>query len=87
MNNQEAINVMEKYTDIGVSRVVSRAHIMAISALKKQIPENVIDNIPVKNPREDSWYQCPACGCDLTKIRSRCCPWCGQKLSWEEKKK
>ena len=36
MTEQEAINVMEKYTDITLSKVVIEAHNMAIEALEKQ---------------------------------------------------
>lgn len=39
MTENEAINVMEKYTDITLSKVVIEAHNMAISALEKQIPK------------------------------------------------
>lgn len=36
MTVQQAINVMEKYTDITLSKVVIEAHNMAIEALEKQ---------------------------------------------------
>ena len=55
-----------------------------IVSKRKQESMRVIDNTPVENPVEDSWYQCPSCRGDLTKVRSPFCPYCGKKLDWRE---
>ena len=52
------------------------------AAVEKQNEKQIIDNTPTEG---DVWYQCPACKGDLTKIRSFCCPYCGQRLSWNSK--
>lgn len=88
MNNQEAINVMEKYTGTGVSGVVSMAHVLAISALEKQIPRKPIER-HYEEPGEKPYIKntCPA-GCRITlhggKYGFRYCPICGQALDWGE---
>ena len=89
MTEQIAINVMEKYTDITLSKVVIEAHNMAIEALEKQIPYK-------PQEYEDKYYACK-CGNALlmkwekypTKLmpKSRgliCCLACSQKLDWSE---
>lgn len=83
MTNQEAIKVMEKYTDECVSRVVSRAHIMAIGALHKQVPKKPtkIDNPGI---RYTDTYRCPSCGGNFTGTGfADYCYHCGQHLDWE----
>ena len=52
-------------------------------ALKeKSVAKKVIDNTPTES-KEEFWYQCPNCRCDLTKIRGVHCWGCGQKLDWQ----
>lgn len=87
MTPKEAINVMEKYTDITLSKVVIEAHNMAIEALEKQIPYK-------PQVYEDKYYGCK-CGNNLllkwdkypTKLMPKSeglprCLACGQKLDW-----
>lgn len=83
MTNQEAVNVMEKYTDECVSRVVGRAHTLAIAALQKQVQRK-----PVKADdsgiRYTDTYRCPSCGGNFTGTGfANYCYHCGQKLDWE----
>ena len=86
MTVQQAINVMEKYTDITLSKVVIEAHNMAIEALEKQIPEK-----PHKiNIANTSWckggirFECPSCHKFLGYRELTYCGLCGQKLDWSE---
>lgn len=90
MNNQEAVNVMEKYTDTSISRVVSRAHILAIAALEKQVPKKPAyegDGCDKDgNIILDTWI-CPCCShkYEVDYDDYQYCPECGQKMDWEEK--
>jgi rRNA maturation endonuclease Nob1 len=54
----------------------------AIVALEKQVAKKIIDNTGT-DERVEVWYQCPVCKGDLTKIRSKYCPYCGQAIGWE----
>lgn len=83
MTNQEAINVMEKYTDTSSSRVVSRAHTLAISALQKQIPRKP-EKVADAEIRYTDSYRCPSCGGGFTGTGiADYCYHCGQRLEWE----
>lgn len=77
MTEQEAINVMEKYIDTTISKVVIEAHNMAIKALERQIP---------KKPKSEGEFlriqRCPACK-KLIGFGQKYCDGCGQKLDWE----
>jgi hypothetical protein len=53
----------------------------AMTALKKQVPKKPIDNTG-EDKCVEVWYQCPICHGDLTHIRSKYCPYCGQALDW-----
>ena len=84
MTPKEAINVMEKYTDITLSKVVIEAHNMAIEALEKQIPKKPTDQSKV---RDNEGYvgligKCPCCGEILEEDTVYCD--CGQKIDWSE---
>ena len=89
MSIQQAINVMEKYTDIALSKTVIQAHNMAIDALKRMIPEPVIKH---KNPMEgcQDLNVCPNCKRIMvrTEIFGRTidehCVCCGKAIDWEE---
>lgn len=86
MTNQEAINVMEKYTDECVSRVVCRAHIIAISALEKQVPKKPA-KVNHTGIRYTDTYRCPSCGGNFTGTGiANYCYHCGQALDWEERR-
>lgn len=78
MKIQEAINVMEKYTDATISKVVAEAHRMAIEALEKQIPKQVGYICGVCGEK----YECPECGSGLTDtdLFAGHCRWCGQAI-------
>lgn len=83
MTTQKAINVMEKYTDITISKVVIEAHNMAITALSKQLPKAV-------EVKKDYAY-CPICGegqdypgniaLDIKSGKHVYCYNCGQALT------
>ena len=89
MKVQEAINVMQKYTEEPISKVVIEAHQMAIEALEKQIAKK-----PVIKPWSPAL--CPSCNCELSEdmgdgyyrhyiYLDRCLSSdCGQKLDWGE---
>lgn len=83
MTNQEAINVMEKYTDITLSKVVIEAHNMAIKALEKQIPKKPV-HVEDEVISNTDLYQCPSCDRRfLGKGIATHCYHCGQALDWE----
>lgn len=75
---EEAIKALEEvqqYRKIGTAEEYREA-------MEKQREKQIIDNTPTE---DDMWYQCPTCKGDLTKIRGFCCPYCGQRLSWQIK--
>lgn len=78
MKIQEAINVMEKYTDVSMSKVVIEAHNMAINALNKQESKQVGYICGACGER----YECPECGSSLTDtdLFAGHCKWCGQAI-------
>lgn len=81
MTVQQAINVMEKYTDITLSKVVIEAHNMAIEALEKQIAKR-----PITYPGTNR-ADCPQCGNTVRGIKEPFgdyCSKCGKKLEWSE---
>lgn len=84
MTNQEAVNVMEKYTDECVSRVVSRAHTLAIAALQKQVQRKPV-KVNDSGIRYTDTYRCPSCGGGFTGTGfANYCYHCGQALDWEK---
>lgn len=93
MSEQEAINVMDKYTNKALSKVVIEAHVMAISALEKQIPKKPYIQQVVKDFREHDCYECPNCDsfvgyvsdCKDEHYQIGYCSNCGQKLDWSDK--
>lgn len=81
MTEQQAINVMGKYTDITLSKVVIEAHNMAIEALEKQIPKKPVTYTGTN--RAD----CPQCGNTVRGIKEpfgKYCSNCGQHIDWSE---
>lgn len=84
LTNQEVINVMAKYTDEHVSRVVSSAHAIAIAALGKQVPKKPM-KIDRQAIRYTDTYRCPFCGGNFVGTGfANYCYHCGQALDWEE---
>ena len=76
MEIQEAINVMEKYTDISMSKTVIEAHNMAIKALKSK------EEMKLLPPIVSSFtYKgiCPVCKKQIL-IAEKYCSQCGQKV-------
>ena len=76
MKIQEAINVMEKYTDVAMSKTVIEAHNMAIEALKSK------EEMQLLPPRTSTFtYKgiCPVCGNEIL-ISEKYCSQCGQKV-------
>ena len=88
MTVQKAINVMEKYTDITLSKVVIEAHNMAIEALKKQIPKKPDlegDGYADGHLVYDTWI-CPNCDheYEVDYEEYDWCPNCGQHIDRSE---
>lgn len=81
---RESIKFLTNYLDsIIYKEKCVETHKLAIDALKKQIPENVV-NIHVDE------YVCPICGsentgCNDKIVKDRYCPNCGQRLEIESR--
>ena len=87
MTEQEAINVMKKYTEEPISKVVIEAHQMAIEALEKQIAKkpNLWGDGYADGELVYDMYTCPNCEVnDEIENASDYCQNCGQKLDWSE---
>lgn len=76
MKIQEAINVMEKYTDKTISKTVIEAHNMAIEALKSK---KEMQLLPPKTSTFTYKGTCPVCGNHIL-LSEKYCSQCGQKL-------
>lgn len=75
MKIQEAINVMEKCTDVSMSKTVIEAHNIAIKALKSK------EEMQLLPPRTSTFTykgDCPVCGKQIL-IAENYCSKCGQK--------
>lgn len=72
---------MARSTGMSANRPLYKAFMLAIFALKKQIPMLV-------DTRKTQWGErdfCPICGCVIENCHSRFCIWCGQALDWSDK--
>lgn len=76
MKIQEAINVMEKYTDVSISKTVIEAHNIAIEALKSK---EEMQLLPPKTSTFTYKGDCPVCG-NHVLLREKYCSQCGQKV-------
>lgn len=84
MTEQQAMNVMQKYTEDRISSVVRNAHIMAMAALRKQKPQKPIKD-RAQEIRYTSAYSCPYCGGGFTGTGiANYCYHCGQRLDWSD---
>lgn len=89
MKREEAINVMQKYTDIesGISKVVAEAHEMAIKALEQE-PKTGHWCRGEKDKHGYYHFHCSECGEEIqTKNKDFCDPYCcmcGAKMESEE---
>ncbi len=88
MDNQTAINVLEKYTDTTLSKSVIEAHNLGIEALKKQIPRKPVE----QETDEKTHYKCE-CGYIMLTVyangyrlgnQPKYCEKCGQKIDWSD---
>ena len=86
MTNETVVEILEKHT---------QAFDLAISALKKQIPQKPKET-PDKHSKNISYLPCPSCGLWVgwwdNRIKHRyvfnrynrnICPYCGQAIDWE----
>lgn len=91
MTEQEAINRIINHRDIHRLKeqrafYITEAFDMAIEALEKQIPKDVIFVHPLQKD-DDGDYMCPSCETGTVYNaygkKSLYCPYCGQALKWK----
>lgn len=83
MTPEEAIEILKHEHDYAqLLSYVNEAIKMAISAIEKQIPKNVVD----KTIEYDGEYgYCPNCNCVIGEMENYYnCKYCGQKLNWKK---
>ena len=75
----DAINALE-YAAKVVEKEIPRTPVKIKGVADPEIPDDVISILG-----DFYHYQCPACSGRLTKIPTKVyCPFCGQKIDWEE---
>lgn len=83
MTNEEALNYFERRKELlSLSDLVQEAEDCALSAIKKQVPEN-----PIKSDREIRYcevWKCPACEFEFSGRVVDYCYRCGQKIDWSD---
>lgn len=95
MDNQKAIKILGQYdvSDLHFYTTDgeeipfaewSDALELAISALEKQIPMEPLDPELGISPRHPLIIPCGNCEMELADHMWEYCPWCGQKICWEE---
>jgi len=80
MTNKEAIEIL-KHDCIRLDKRVGEALEIAIPALEKQIPKEVV----IKKINEDiELLYCPNCHVRFIRTGMNCCGNCGQALDWSD---
>ena len=87
MNDREALeyykNIFFSSNDKDATLKAKNAKELAINALEKQVPQNVVQCFTVIHGRPFETIECPKCEYRLPG-ETNFCDNCGQKLDWSE---